>query len=121
EQTAELAIDDLGLDLGSFDADGTPGEATEASPDSPTMVAGLDEHSREIMEQASHRSAEPSPEPTGTTNAWQIDESELEAVLTEGDGRANGHDTAATSRLDALDAGGIDYELGGAEHEAAGH
>ncbi|HEU5442634.1 MAG TPA: FimV/HubP family polar landmark protein, partial [Steroidobacteraceae bacterium] len=34
EQTAELAIDDLGLDLGSFDADGTPGEATEASPDS---------------------------------------------------------------------------------------
>ncbi|MDE2052564.1 MAG: hypothetical protein KGJ72_16270 [Gammaproteobacteria bacterium] len=117
EQTAELAIDDLGLDLGAFDADGTPGEATEASPEAPTMVAGLDEHSRRIMEQASQRPAEPSPEPTGTTNAWQIDESELEAVLTEGDGRANGHDTAATSRLGALDAGGVDYELGEAEPE----
>ena len=117
EQTAELAIDDLGLDLGAFDADGTLGEPTEASPETPTLVAGLDEHSRRIMEQASHRPAEPSPEPTGTTNAWQIDESELEAVLTEGDSRANGHDPAATSRLAALDAGGIDYELGGAEPE----
>jgi len=115
EQTAELAIDDLGLDLGAFDADGTPGEATETAHEGPTLVAGLDEHSRRIMEQASQRPAEPSPEPTGTTNAWQIDESELEAVLTEGDGRANGHDTAATSRLSALDAGGVDYELGAAE------
>jgi pilus assembly protein FimV len=119
EQTAELAIDDLGLDLGAFDADGTPGEPTEASPDSPTLVAGLDEHSREIMEQASHRPVEASPEPTGTTNAWQIDESELEAVLSEGDVRANGHDTAATSRLGALDAGSVDYELGDAGAEAS--
>ncbi|HXS22283.1 MAG TPA: FimV/HubP family polar landmark protein [Steroidobacteraceae bacterium] len=121
EQTAELAIDDLGLDLGAFEAVDQAGEATEASSEAPTMVAGLDEHSRRIMEQASQRPAEPSPEPTGTTNAWQIDESELEAVLTEGDGRANGHDTAATSRLAALDAGGVDYELSAAEHEAAGH
>jgi pilus assembly protein FimV len=117
EQTAELAIDDLGLDLGSFDADGTTVEPAEG----PTLVAGLDEHSRRIMEQASHRPAEPSPEPTGTTNAWQIDESELEAVLTDGDGRSNGHDNAATSRLAALDAGGVDYELGATDSEDVGH
>ena len=114
EQTAELAIDDLGLDLGAFDATEQL-TGVEASPEAPTMVAGLDEHSRRIMEQAGQRPAEPSPEPTGTTNAWQIDESELEAVLTEGDGRANGHDTAATSRLAPLETGGVDYELGEAE------
>jgi pilus assembly protein FimV len=120
EQTAELAIDDLGLDLGAFDADATPGTATEVMPAShegPTLVAGLDEHSRRVMEQASQHAAEPEEplEPTGTTNAWHIDESELEAVLTEGDGRTNGHDTAATSRLAALQGGGVDYELSSAD------
>jgi pilus assembly protein FimV len=121
EQTAELAIDDLGLDLGAFDADGTQVSAPGLSPETPTLVAGLDEHSRRIIEQASQRAAEASPEPTGTTNAWQIDESELEAVLNEGEGRANGHDTAATSRLATLDGSrGVDYELGSAEPEA-GH
>jgi pilus assembly protein FimV len=116
EQTAELAIDDLGLDLGAFEAADQP---AEASPEAPTMVAGLDEHSRRIIEQASQSAAEASPEPTGTTNAWQIDESELEAVLTEGEGRANGHDTAATSRLAALNTENVDYELGAAEAEPA--
>jgi len=124
EQTAELAIDDLGLDLGAFEAAEQPGEATEAAPEGPTLVAGLDDHSRRIIEQAGHRSAEPSPEPTGTTNAWQIDETELEAVLSEDDGRKNGHDGGATSRLAALDAGSVDYDIGGAEpeeHEATSH
>jgi pilus assembly protein FimV len=121
EQTAELAIDDLGLDLGAFEAAENPGEAAEASPEGPTLVAGLDDHSRRIIEEAEHRSAEPSPEPTGTTNAWQIDESELEAVLSDDDGRKNGHDGGATSRLAALDAGSVDYEIGGAEPEAQEH
>ncbi|MGH8297639.1 MAG: FimV/HubP family polar landmark protein, partial [Steroidobacteraceae bacterium] len=125
EQTAELAIDDLGLDFGAFDADASQGEvvetpfnaAPESSPETPTLVAGLDEHSRRIIEQAAERPQQPSPERTGTTNAWQIDEGELEAVLREGDDRASGRDTAATSRLATLDAGGVDYELGSAEPE----
>jgi len=128
EQTAELAIDDLGLDLGAFDAPEQAGEANEPpqeheSAEGPTLVAGLDEHSRRVMEQASQSPAEPPPEPTGTTNAWEIDESELEAVLTDGEGRTNGHDTAATSRLAALGespvAEAVDYELGGEESEPA--
>ena len=120
EQTAELAIDDLGLDLGAFEAEppGADAAPAEGSPETPTMVAGLDEHSRRVMEQASQRAAEP-VEPTGTTNAWQIDESELEAVLSEADGGQNGHDaSAATSRLSALDTGGrVDYELGAETQE----
>ncbi|MGB6485577.1 MAG: FimV/HubP family polar landmark protein [Steroidobacteraceae bacterium] len=118
EQTAELAIDDLGLDLGAFDAPEPAGEPAEASPEAPTLVAGLDEHSRRIIEQANQGATEEIPEPTGTTNAWQIDESELEAVLTDGDGRTNGHDTAATSRLAALkDSPAVDYELSDADAE----
>ncbi|MHB8817217.1 MAG: type IV pilus assembly protein FimV, partial [Steroidobacteraceae bacterium] len=40
EQTAELAIDDLGLDLGQFDTPEHAGETAEASPEGPTLVAG---------------------------------------------------------------------------------
>ncbi len=96
-----------------------PAKATEASPEAPTLVAGLDEHSRRVMEQANQGSNEEVPEPTGTTNAWQIDESELEAVLTDADGRTNGHDTAATSRLAALKEApsSVDYELSDADGE----
>jgi pilus assembly protein FimV len=122
EQTAELAIDDLGLDLGAFENEqpGADAGSAEGSPETPTLVAGLDEHSRRVMEQASQRAAEP-VEPTGTTNAWQIDESELEAVLSEADGRQNGHDASATSRLSAIDAGGVDYELGAETQEEMSH
>src|SRR6185312_1915096 len=44
EQTAELAIDDLGLDLGALDTMDQPGLGN--SPDAPTLVAGMDDHSR---------------------------------------------------------------------------
>jgi pilus assembly protein FimV len=123
DQTAELAIDDLGLDLGAFDTPEPAGEGSEASPEAPTLVAGLDEHSRRVMEQANQSATEEVPEPTGTTNAWQIDESELEAVLTDANGRTtgNGHDTAATSRLAALKEApavdAVDYELSDADAE----
>src|SRR5262249_43999686 len=39
EQTAELAIDDLGLDVGSVDTVDQPGLASASSPDAPTLVA----------------------------------------------------------------------------------
>src|SRR5690606_10110757 len=56
DQTAELALDDLGLDLGKLEATGTgmvPAAADEeAAPDAPTLVAGLDETSRELLASA---------------------------------------------------------------------
>jgi pilus assembly protein FimV len=67
DQTAELAIDDLGLDLGKFDQTGTNllddsrlARALEASDaadaadgsDAPTLVAGMDETSRRLLEDA---------------------------------------------------------------------
>jgi pilus assembly protein FimV len=54
DQTAELALDDLGLDLGKLEATGTgmlpPVE--DAPADAPTLVAGLDETSRELLASA---------------------------------------------------------------------
>jgi pilus assembly protein FimV len=62
DQTAELSIDDLGLDLDHLD--GNAGGASVSIPrleetdhpsDAPTMVAGLDEKSRRMMAEAESR------------------------------------------------------------------
>ena len=82
EHTAELAIDDLGLDMGQVDTIDQPGIASAAAstPDGPTLVAGLDDESRRLMADA-HRIAK---EETGeNTGAWQFDQNELEAALTQ--------------------------------------
>jgi pilus assembly protein FimV len=57
DQTAELSLDDLGLDLDALEQTGTPNsvsqlEETDHPADAPTMVAGLDERSRQMMAQA---------------------------------------------------------------------
>ncbi|HEX4025281.1 MAG TPA: FimV/HubP family polar landmark protein, partial [Steroidobacteraceae bacterium] len=52
EQTAELAIDDLGLDLGALDvrSDDTAGSAALDDPNAPTMLAGMDQDTRALFE-----------------------------------------------------------------------
>ena len=62
DQTAELSIDDLGLDLDHMEgtANGasvtiSPLEETDHPSDAPTMVAGLDEKSRRMMAEAESR------------------------------------------------------------------
>ena len=59
EQTAEVPIDDLGLHLDHLEESGahsvdniSPLEETDHPADAPTMVAGLDERSRRMMEEA---------------------------------------------------------------------
>ncbi len=80
EHTAELAIDDLGLDLNSLDTVDQP--SLGAGADAPTMVAGLDEHSRRLLETAEQRSPgfgmEASETPTGS---WQFDGSATDAPI----------------------------------------
>jgi pilus assembly protein FimV len=62
DQTAEVSIDDLGLDLDQLEATGAPSisdaglEETDHPTDAPTMVAGLDEKSRRMMSEAESRS-----------------------------------------------------------------
>jgi pilus assembly protein FimV len=62
EQTAEVSIDDLGLDLDQLEATGAPSISnshlaeTDHPNDAPTMVAGLDDASRRMMAEAESRS-----------------------------------------------------------------
>jgi pilus assembly protein FimV len=111
DQTAELAIDDLGLDVGSVDTVDQPGPAAAASstPDSPTLVAGLDERSRKIMEDTERRAVK---EEISASGAWQFDQNELEAALTQTNVALQ--DISATGRLAALKKHGIDVDVGDA-------
>jgi pilus assembly protein FimV len=107
EQTAELAIDDLGLDVGQVDTVDQPGLAAASGPDTPTLVAGLDDHSRRVMEDAHQRGREHTSSSTG---AWQFDQDELEAALTQTSLAVP--DSSATSRLAALGAHEVDVDVG---------
>ena len=62
DQTAEVSIDDLGLDLEGLERTGTPDsgsaahlEPTDHPANAATMVAGLDERSRRMMADAENR------------------------------------------------------------------
>ena len=114
EQTAELAIDDLGLDLGSLDTIDQPGLG--ASSDAPTLVAGMDDRSRRIMEEAQRRAQ--TEDPSLSTGAWALDANDLDAALSEGQQDPE-HDGSVTSRLSQLDGRDVDYDLG--EAEGGGH
>jgi pilus assembly protein FimV len=115
EQTQELAIDDLGLDLGHADTVDQPGLA---APEGPTLVAGLDDHTRHRMEDA-HQTA--TREKVSSTGAWQFDPKELDSAATQ-----QGHtlqDPSQTSRLRALGAQDeVDVDVGDATgtHPSAG-
>jgi pilus assembly protein FimV len=58
DQTAEVSIEDLGLDLDQLEETGSaydsisPLEETDHPADAPTMVAGLDDRSRLLMQEA---------------------------------------------------------------------
>jgi len=116
EQTAELAIDDLGLDLAGLDTVDQPGLG--ASPDAPTLVAGMDDRSRKIIEEAQRRAE--TEDHSLATGAWQLDENELDAALSEG--QQEEHDPSVTSRLSALTGRDVDFDLGEApvDHSANG-
>src|SRR5688572_30474669 len=62
DQTAELALDDLGLELGSLEQTDSslglkPVDAPGPHADAPTMVAGLDENSQRLLRAAAARQA----------------------------------------------------------------
>jgi pilus assembly protein FimV len=112
DATAELAIDDLGLDLGAVDTVDQPGptSAAASTPDTPTLVAGLDDRSRRVMEDAHRRADTEENAAIASTGAWSFDQNELEAALTQTSVSLAGS-TADTSRLAALRAHGVDVDL----------
>jgi pilus assembly protein FimV len=111
DATAELAIDDLGLDLGSVDTVDQPGPtaAAASTPDTPTLVAGFDDRSRKVLEDAQRRAATEENAAIAATGAWSFDQNELEAALTQTSVALT--DSSDTSRLAALSARGVDVDL----------
>jgi pilus assembly protein FimV len=110
DATAELAIHDLGLDVGGVDTVDQSGPTTAAvlSPDTPALVAGMDDRSRKVMEDAQRSAATEENAATASTGAWQFDQNELEAALTQ---TSMALDPASTGRLAALRAHGVDVDL----------
>jgi pilus assembly protein FimV len=78
DQTAELNIDDLGLDLSSLDTIDQPGLG--ASPDAATLVAGFDEHSRRVMAEAGQRDMLADEEPTMPPIRVHVSEGDVSAT-----------------------------------------
>jgi pilus assembly protein FimV len=124
EQTAELAIDDLGLDLTSLDTMDQPGLA--ATQESPTLVAGLDERSRRIMDEAERRGMPRDPDATAisSTGAWNLSSEDLDPTMppTQVRGIENGDGTSDTSRLQALKGGSeLDFNFNDVDAPAAAY
>jgi pilus assembly protein FimV len=118
DQTAELAIDDLGLDLGALDTVDQPGLG--ASSDAPTLVAGMDERSRKVMEEAQRRAQKEDHDPAATA-AWRMDDSDLHAVLGEEANEEGGEfDPSSTARLAALSKNDVDFDLGDVDADGVG-
>jgi len=154
DQTAELEIDDLGLDLGSLDtgvheavdypaADlsarrGAREAAAAPQADSPTLLAGLNDATRQLLARAESQRGEtvvtpPPPRPQTATGTWLFSDNDFAEVVAKGPGAGKSRaeaptqivtqitprpaaaqdlDTASTSRLGALDTDGIDLDVG---------
>jgi len=120
EATAELAIDDLGLDIGQADTVDQPGIASAATstPEAATLVAGVDERSRRVMEEAQLRGKDKgADEEQASTGFWQFDEQDSNTA----EGAAPLPDTATTGRLAALGSkGNLEVDVGDATHTLPG-
>jgi pilus assembly protein FimV len=133
DQTAELAIDDLGLDLSALDTMEQPAQTgSSATQEAPTLVAGLDERSRRIMDEAERRGALRDPDATAisSTGSWNLSEEDLEPTTLapqndfENGGFTNGaggDELSETSRLKAVSGKGLDFDFSDAEEAPVPH
>jgi pilus assembly protein FimV len=139
EQTAELALDDLGLELGSLEQTDSSlglkpiGGAPGPDANAPTMVAGLDENSQRLLRaaaarQAGNGSADDSQlTEHGASGTWFLTERELGGDVDLTKGRSidpgstaslakleipdEGFDISSTSRLAAIDRNNLDFPV----------
>ena len=113
EQTAELAIDDLGLDLSALDNLEDAGASTQETP---TLVAGLDERSRRIIGEAERRSGtsfDVDATAISSTGSWNLSSEDLDPTMPPQHVRAleNGDSSSDTSRLVAVKEQDLDFNF----------
>ncbi|HWW19976.1 MAG TPA: FimV/HubP family polar landmark protein, partial [Steroidobacteraceae bacterium] len=135
DQTAELALDDLGLDLGALE--GSSDETIlQGGPDAPTMLAGMDEETRRLLSSAEQEDQDrtqitPAPPSTSESGTWLFTDADLTDLVPEEDRKRLSGDEAAptqvvtqitqppphvdpsaTGRMQTLNASGLDLDLG---------
>jgi len=138
EQTAELELHDLGLDLGPMDAVGDDSDLSTGA-DAPTMVAGLDDETRQLLTRTDSEhgdqtvrvpSAPGEPTDSGT---WLFTDTDFADVMARGAAEERSGadaptevvtqlsprpellpdgDISSTARLAALESDGLDLDLG---------
>ena len=147
DQTAELALDDLGLELGSLEQTDSqiglkPVTGVPRGPgaDAPTMVAGLDENSQRLLAAAAARHGGGNAEDSqltehGASGTWFLTERELGGDVDLTKGRSidpastasmsklqipeEGFDISSTSRLAAIDRNNLDFPVESTAHQPA--
>ncbi len=118
DQTAELALDDLGLELDQLhyaEAGPLPSlEETDQPGEAATMLAGMDEKSRRALEDAEARARARDAEPTlrsttvtgeekiSPTGTWVLDDKTLAATVALPGADRGESTTAQTARVRAL-------------------
>jgi FimV-like protein len=132
EQTAELELHDLGLDLGGME---TAGDETEIapSPEGPTMLAGTGDETRQMLHQADSERGKgdkaPAPGEPTDSGTWLFTDTDFVDVATAPGRGADAPtelvtqltprpdieappDVGSTARLQALESAGLDLDLG---------
>ena len=111
DQTAELALDDLGLELDELAAaQSDPLEQTDHPPNAPTMLAGLDEKSRRLLAEAEarrNRLADEDETKISPTGTWVLEDKTMAATLAL-PGAPERDTSATTARNRALSGDGTD-------------
>ena len=103
DQTAELALDDLGLDLSGIE--GLDTVEVPSSADTPTMVAGLDPASRTMLEEAAFRSEALSADNAATAEMRSIESSRVDLPVLDIEATGTYSNGAATLAATTLSAG----------------
>jgi pilus assembly protein FimV len=137
DQTAELALDDLGLDLGALEGAGDE-TILQGGPDAPTMLAGMDEETRRMLSSAEEDDGDrtqitPTAPNTSESGTWLFTDADLTNLMPEEDRQRAGSndeashptelitqitpppphvDSSATGRMQTLGASGLDLDLG---------
>jgi pilus assembly protein FimV len=117
DQTAELALDDLGLELDQLPDADQSFEDTDHPSDAATMLAGMDDQSRRALEEVESRTRSPRDEPTmrsttltgeekiSPTGTWVLDDKTLAATMALPGAADRGESTTTRTRALAAAAG----------------
>jgi pilus assembly protein FimV len=135
DRTAEVALDDLGLDLGALE--GAEGEVSfDATGESPTLLASLDETARERLAPKPDADKTRSTPGISESGTWLFTDNDLASMLPPDEAKQGGAtelvtaitpqsipDTSMTGRIATLKVEGLkdlDIDLGGKPTDATG-